>query len=65
MLVPAFFVAGAIGVFVSQTAVMKYFGPKANKVLAYGVASVSGTILAVSYCNIHGLWQGSKEIKVK
>src|SRR5512137_426765 len=42
-LVPAFFIAGAIGVFVSQNAVMKYFGPKANKLLSYGVASVSGT----------------------
>ena len=39
-LVPALFIAGAIGVFVSQGAVMRYFGPKANKLLAYGVASV-------------------------
>nr|HPI71946.1 permease [bacterium] len=46
-LVPAFFIAGAIGVFVSQDSVMRYLGPRANKVLAYGVASVSGTILAV------------------
>ena len=37
-LVPAFFIAGAVGVFVSQAAVMKYLGPKANKLLAYGVA---------------------------
>ena len=51
-LVPAFFIAGAIGVFVSQNAVMKYFGPKANKVLAYGVASVSGSILAVCSCTV-------------
>ena len=51
-LVPAFFIAGAIGVFVSQAAVMKYLGPKANKVLAYGVASVSGTILAVCSCTV-------------
>jgi len=51
-LVPAFFIAGAIGVFVSQNAVMKYFGPKANKALAYGVASVSGTILAVCSCTV-------------
>ena len=51
-LVPAFFIAGAIGVFVSQAAVMKYFGPKANKALAYGVASVSGTILAVCSCTV-------------
>ncbi len=51
-LVPAFFIAGAISVFVSQNAVMRYFGPKANKVLAYGVASVSGTILAVCSCTV-------------
>ena len=51
-LVPAFFIAGAIGVFVSQNAVMRYFGPKANKLLSYGVASVSGTILAVCSCTV-------------
>jgi len=47
-LVPAFFIAGAIAVFVSQASVMKYLGARANKILAYGVASVSGGILAVS-----------------
>lgn len=57
-LVPAFFIAGAVGVFVSQAAVMKYLGPKANKVLAYGVASVSGTILAVCSCTILPLFAG-------
>jgi uncharacterized membrane protein YraQ (UPF0718 family) len=57
-LVPAFFIAGAIGVFVSQDAVMKYFGPKANKLLAYGVASVSGTILAVCSCTVLPLFGG-------
>lgn len=46
-LVPAFFIAGAIAVFISQSAILKYFGPKANRFLSYGVASVSGTILAV------------------
>ncbi|MGD9579288.1 MAG: permease, partial [Syntrophorhabdus sp.] len=45
-LVPAFFIAGAISVFVSQAAVMKYLGPAANKCLSYSVASVSGTVLA-------------------
>ncbi|MFA4988531.1 MAG: permease, partial [Candidatus Omnitrophota bacterium] len=49
-LIPAFFIAGAISVFVSQTSVIKYFGSKANKILAYSVASVSGTILAVCSC---------------
>jgi len=57
-LVPAFFIAGAIGVFVSQAAVMKYLGPRAKKVLAYGVASVSGTILAVCSCTVLPLFAG-------
>lgn len=57
-LVPAFFIAGAIGVFVSQNAVMRYFGPKANKLLSYGVASVSGTILAVCSCTVLPLFGG-------
>jgi hypothetical protein len=51
-LVPAFFIAGAISVFVSQASVMKYFGAGANKVLSYGVASVSGTVLAVCSCTV-------------
>ncbi|HER07306.1 MAG TPA: hypothetical protein ENO20_00200 [Bacteroides sp.] len=51
-LLPAFFIAGVIAVFVSQGAVMKYFGAKAKKWLAYTVASVSGTILAVCSCTI-------------
>lgn len=57
-LIPAFFIAGAIAVFVSQASVMKYLGPKANKVLAYGVASVSGTILAVCSCTVLPLFAG-------
>ena len=51
-LLPAFFIAGVISVFVSQGAVMKYFGARAKKWLAYTVASVSGTILAVCSCTI-------------
>ena len=51
-LLPAFFIAGVIAVFVSQGAVMKYFGAKAKKWVAYTVASVSGTILAVCSCTI-------------
>jgi len=57
-LVPAFFIAGAIAVFISQASVMKYLGAKANKVLAYGVASVSGTILAVCSCTVLPLFAG-------
>ena len=57
-LVPAFFIAGAIGVFVSQASVLKYFGAQANKVLSYAVASVSGTILAVCSCTVLPLFAG-------
>ena len=57
-LIPAMFIAGAIAVFISQAAVLKYFGPKANKFLAYGVASVSGTILAVCSCTVLPLFGG-------
>jgi len=57
-LVPAFFIAGAIAVFVSQASVLKYLGAKSNKVLAYGVASISGTVLAVCSCTILPLFAG-------
>lgn len=57
-LVPAFFIAGAIGVFVSQASVMKYLGARANRTLAYGVASVSGTVLAVCSCTVLPLFAG-------
>jgi len=57
-LVPAFFIAGGISVFVSQAGVMKYLGARANKVLAYGVAAVSGTILAVCSCTVLPLFAG-------
>ncbi|MDD4623652.1 MAG: permease, partial [Kiritimatiellae bacterium] len=57
-LIPAFFIAGAIGVFVSQAAVMKYLGPAAKKIVAYGVASASGSILAVCSCTILPLFTG-------
>jgi len=51
-LVPAFFIAGVIAVFMSQASVLKYFGAQAKKWLAYAVASVSGTVLAVCSCTI-------------
>lgn len=57
-LVPAFLIAGAIGVFVSQEGVMKYLGPTASKWIAYPVASVSGTVLAVCSCTILPLFAG-------
>jgi uncharacterized protein len=57
-LVPAFFIAGAIGVFISQASVMKYLGAGAKKVTAYAVASVSGSILAVCSCTVLPLFAG-------
>jgi uncharacterized membrane protein YraQ (UPF0718 family) len=57
-LVPAFFIAGAISVFVSQASIMKYLGAQANKILAYAVASVSGSVLAVCSCTVLPLFAG-------
>lgn len=57
-LIPAFFIAGAISVFISQASVIRYLGVQANKVLSYGVAAVSGTILAVCSCTVLPLFAG-------
>ncbi|MEA1996594.1 MAG: permease [Gemmatimonadota bacterium] len=57
-LLPAFFIAGGISVFISQASVTKYLGAGANKVLSYGVASVSGSILAVCSCTVLPLFAG-------
>ncbi len=57
-LIPAFFIAGAIAVFVSQASVLKYLGATAHKVVAYAVASVSGSILAVCSCTVLPLFAG-------
>jgi len=57
-LIPAFFIAGAISVFVSQASVLKYFGAQANKFLSYSVAAVSGTVLAVCSCTVLPLFAG-------
>jgi uncharacterized protein len=57
-LLPAFWIAGAIAAFLSKAAVMKYLGPGAPKVASYGVASVSGTILAVCSCTVLPLFSG-------
>ena len=56
--VPALFIAGAIITFLSQASVMRYLGPKANKFVAYTVASVSGTILAVCSCSVLPMFAG-------
>ncbi len=57
-LIPAFFIAGAIAVFISQSAVIKYLGARASKIVSYGVASVSGSILAVCSCTVLPLFAG-------
>jgi hypothetical protein len=57
-LLPAFWIAGAIAAFVSQASVMRFLGPAAPKPLAYGVGSVSGTILAVCSCTVLPLFSG-------
>ncbi|RKX83160.1 MAG: permease [Spirochaetes bacterium] len=57
-LVPAMFIAGAITVFLNQQAVIRYLGPKAPKPVAYGVAAVSGAILAVCSCTVLPLFKG-------
>lgn len=57
-LIPAFFIAGAISIFISQEAVLKYFGSQAKKWVSYSVASVSGTMLAVCSCTVLPLFAG-------
>jgi len=56
--VPALFIAGAIITFLSQASVMRYLGPKANKMVAYSVASVSGCVLAVCSCSVLPMFAG-------
>ena len=57
-LVPAFFIAGAITVFVTKTTILKYFGTQAKKYISYSIASVSGAILAVCSCTVLPLFAG-------
>jgi len=56
--VPALFIAGAIITFLSQASVVRYLGPKSNKLTAYSVASVSGTVLAVCSCSVLPMFAG-------
>lgn len=56
--VPAMFIAGGIATFLSKEAVLRHLGPKANKVEAYSVASVSGTVLAVCSCSVLPMFAG-------
>lgn len=57
-LLPALLIAGGLAVFLKKEAVMKYLGPKAKKAVAYGVASVSGSVLAVCSCTVLPLFAG-------
>jgi uncharacterized membrane protein YraQ (UPF0718 family) len=57
-LVPALFIGGAIAAFLSQAAVLKYFGPQAKRWLSYSIASVSGAVLAVCSCTVLPLFGG-------
>ncbi|MFO7676919.1 MAG: permease [Thermoplasmatota archaeon] len=57
-LIPAFFIAGAIAVFVSKKGILKYFGANTKKYISYSVASVSGAILAVCSCTVLPLFTG-------
>jgi len=57
-LIPAFFIAGAIAVFISQASVLKYFGAQTNNILSYSMASVSGTVLAVCSCTVLPIFAG-------
>ncbi|NYT06954.1 MAG: permease [Methanomicrobiales archaeon] len=57
-LVPAFFIAGAIAAFVKKEAILKYFSPDAKKSVSYGIASISGIVLAVCSCTILPMFAG-------
>jgi uncharacterized protein len=57
-LIPAFFIAGAIGVFIRQSSILAWLGPQANKLVAYSVASVSGTVLAACSCTVLPIFAG-------
>jgi len=56
--VPAMFIAGGIAAFLNKEAVLRHLGPKANKLEAYSVASVSGTVLAVCSCSVLPMFAG-------
>jgi uncharacterized membrane protein YraQ (UPF0718 family) len=57
-LVPAFFIAGAIGAFIKKEAILKYFGPTAKRWTSFSLASISGSVLAVCSCTILPLFAG-------
>ncbi len=60
-LLPAFFIAGAISVFVKKSAILKYLGDEAKKPVSYSIASVSGSVLAVCSCTILPMFAGIRK----
>ena len=57
-LLPALLIAGAVAAFVDKASVLRYLGPRANKVTAYGVGATSGCVLAVCSCTVLPLFAG-------
>lgn len=57
-LVPAFFIAGAIAVYLNKGAVLRYLGPEARRIISYPLASLSGGVLAVCSCTVLPLFAG-------
>jgi uncharacterized membrane protein YraQ (UPF0718 family) len=57
-LIPAFFIAGAIMVFLNQETILKYLGPNSNKIVSYSIAAVSGSILSVCSCTVLPIFKG-------
>jgi uncharacterized membrane protein YraQ (UPF0718 family) len=57
-LVPAFFIAGAIAVFITKQGILKYFGAQTKKYISYSIASISGAVLAVCSCTVLPLFAG-------
>ncbi|MFA5269723.1 MAG: permease [Methanoregula sp.] len=57
-LIPAFFIAGAIASFVKKDVILKYFSPETKKITSFGIASISGTVLAVCSCTILPMFAG-------
>ncbi len=60
-LLPAFFIAGAISVFIRKETILKYLGAKAKKYISYSIASISGIALAVCSCTILPLFAGIRK----
>jgi uncharacterized membrane protein YraQ (UPF0718 family) len=60
-LIPAFFIAGAMMVFIPKEAIVKYMGKDSKRIIAYPVAAISGLLLAVCSCTVLPLFAGIKK----